>query len=377
MIPAFLALTEPFAHAWEQAVDAGSGLPIAWGAVTQATYRINANDFTSGERAAIEDGADAWHGGGTTVIRGVDWQFVRGADTTSDGTHGNGVNNVRMRPDSEVESEANNGSDDALAVTHLDLTCWPGAGCGIDGFDISFSDTATWSDDVPNNDAGDERSIGQVAMHEFGHAAGLDHEAYGTTAIVATMNAAYPNGGDTSGLYRISEDDYVGMAVLHPGVSTGKNLMLSRFSNERTAAHQSEEVWTAANSSDVESTNTWCTNPGGYIYGPNTPSMLTILMTGTSGSVTANVKWRLHQSGSCDDGDEYTVDSRTFTIGVNEPFRPQYADWYLPSTIPTGDYQLCAIIDAADTVAETVEWADNDAYSEKTFQIRSTLTQCP
>jgi hypothetical protein len=62
---------------------------------------------------------------------------------------------------------------------------------------------------------------------------------------------------------------------------------------------------------------------------------------------------------------------------MDQPFGPAYVDWYLPSNIPTGDYELCAVIDAADTVAETVEMADNDAYSEKTFKIRSSLAQCP
>ena len=80
---------------------------------------------------------------------------------------------------------------------------------------------------------------------------------------------------------------------------------------------------------------------------------------------------------TCDDGDEYTLDSRSFTIGVNDPYRPSYVDWYLPSNIPTGDYELCAIIDAANAINETSESADNDIYSEKTFKIRSTLNQCP
>jgi hypothetical protein len=108
-----------------------------------------------------------------------------------------------------------------------------------------------------------------------------------------------------------------------------------------------------------------------------TPTMPTLLITWTGGSVTANVKWRLNTPGTnCNGGDEYTIESRDYTLGVNTPYRPPAFDWTFPANVPVGSYEVCVIVDAANSVTETEETLDNNLFSDRLFRIESNLATC-
>lgn len=215
-----IALVGP-AWGWTQATT-NNCTTAAWASgTTSVTYRVNTADFSSAEIAEIEAAADAWHGGSGTNLRGVNWEYVRGADVTSDGSSNSsdGINTLGRKPNSFF----------TVSGTKARTARWVNANCVIVEADIWVNSSLTTSNVVPSalpweNVTPTQHSLGQLFVHEFGHAAGLDHsDLNGSSLMLATMNTQYPGGGDISAVkYRISEDDYVGHATLHPGSSTEK-----------------------------------------------------------------------------------------------------------------------------------------------------------
>lgn len=366
------------ALAWKQ-LEPECGLTSWPNGTTSATYRINTNDFTNAEIVEIELAAEAWRAGAGQVLRGANWALHRGANIGNDGNFnsGDGVNVVARKASTFFSSAG------VPAATHV----WS-VDCQIQEFDTFLNadpvfDGApvTWSTDLPSElgwASASERSIGQVMVHEFGHGVGLDHDDNGGgSQMLAVMNTYYPAGGDVSAIrYRISEDDFVGLADLHAGPSTGRNIMVTKFTNEYyVSAGESREGWT--HGEEVYAGNLWCNVAGGYQTASLTPTMPTLLMTGTGGSVSVNMKWRLNTPGTgCNGGDEYTIASRDYDLIVNTPFRPAEFNWTLPSGVPVGNYELCAVVDVENDVVETVELLDNNIYSDETYRIVSTLADC-
>jgi hypothetical protein len=186
-------------------------------------------------------------------------------------------------------------------------------------------------------------SIGQIALHEWGHALGFNHE----DDVLATMNSVYPNSGDLGIAFRPHEDDYVGLKTNRSHGSTGKNLMLGQFLP--TTLPNSAEGWQGAAGSLQHCEDTW-ENADDFA------DPIEAVIWETSGSESPQIYWNLSADGTCFSGTEYTIGSKTPTLAANTPVAVQPALWNF--FVPTGQYYLCAKIDQANSISETSE-ADN------------------
>ena len=161
-------------------------------------YRINpANlDVTNAAAVtAIRFGADAWTNQTQAAFR-----FNYLGTSTNTSTNNDGLNLVLFRnitPPSPLPSSA-------LAVTYI----WS-SGSTILDVNIVFFDTKTF---ITGSTAcsGSRYYIEDVAIHEFGHALGLDH----ATATAATM---YPSAPACNQTWKtLHSDDILGVETLYP-----------------------------------------------------------------------------------------------------------------------------------------------------------------
>jgi hypothetical protein len=243
--------------------------------------------------------------------------------------------------------------------------------------DIVFNRSETWCGGTPSGctwtDVTHTYSIGQTAMHEFGHYLGLNHE----DDNIATMNDGYPGGGDMAQThFRINEDDYAGLvdrkATANAG--TGNNLMLSRFSYWSVKAFERWDNEEPEGESD--DTKTWDRSDDDWFPAGDAshPGKILAVFEGTSGTLSGvDVEWRVRQLSdpTCFDSNgwtEYTVGHRSFDVSVNVPYSIGPDDWDLWG-VPTGTYILCAKIDPYSEFTETWE-GDNVVFSEAYVLVR-------
>ena len=335
-VPALLMLSATsLAWTWDAAL-APSGSSLTWD--------MCQGEFTASEETEIELAANSWDAGSGEVMRGAIWNFSRGSDDVSCAPDNN---------DNEVYSRSRQ---------WFTSRGWPSstlALCSRTGndIDISFVQDVTWSTAVPSGTS--NTSIGQTALHEFGHALGFNHE----NTVVATMNASYPFGGDISAhKYRPHENDYAGLVANRPGASTGTNLLLGRFLFAGTSA---QELW------DQKVFADW-TVCDGVVSSPNGPDEIYAIIEGTS-SQSPLIEWWLSEDTDCDAGTRYDVGSRTPTISSGTPYlvHPNPYDF---TGVPTGHYYLCAEIDPNGLIAETPPSdSDNNLVSE----VEVTVQGCP
>lgn len=185
-----------------------------------------------------------WH---WNNVKGSRFVYYYGRDT--DGSHraGNGRNEIHL--------------DDSLAWSTLGVTrtryhCYWlfGWHYGIDETDVGFNNNRTWNlgslDYVNDLSPSDVRSFESVALHELGHALGLDHE----NRWMATMNAFYPNSGPlgTDREWDPLADDRGGVRYLYPTTTSETDIAGSVF--QRTGSGSSGLVsspLSAARGADV------------------------------------------------------------------------------------------------------------------------------
>jgi len=350
-----LLLLQGDALAWECHKNAGCNT-CAYQVGNAREYRINTNDFTLAQVLEIKDAAHAWDAGAGLIVRGADWDWYPN-DVLFDGTLGNGNNNVRKKSAQWFEDQ---GYGTKVAITRR----WQ-SGCDTVEADITFNLLYTFNTDLPSTETGpvDDFSIGQVTIHEFGHALGFRHE----NAFEATMNEDYPGGGDIAGSwYRIHENDYVGLVHAKGDSSTGKTLMLSKFI--ATALGDVGEAWT--DDGAVESGRVWTGCPGDNISQATGPREILALIVGTP-TVTPKIEWALDPGGVCFSGTEYSLGTRNPTISANTPYAVQPNGGYaIPNNTPVGDYHLCAKINSDGAIAESSS-TDNIVRSEKIFEVES------
>lgn len=159
-----------------------------------------------------------WH---WNNVKGSGFNYYVGRDT--DGTHssGNGVNEIYF-DSSETGS--------ALAVTHVRSHCYWlfGWHYGLDETDIAFNTSLSWSTSSFNyGSLGSPYNFEGVALHELGHALGLNHE----DRWMATMNSYYPNSGPL-GYYKEWDpiaDDRFGARTLYSDGTTEIDVAGSAF----------------------------------------------------------------------------------------------------------------------------------------------------
>jgi hypothetical protein len=347
------------------ALTLGSTLALAWdcddnggacGCQTRGgdsqTYHILAADFTSGEEADIESGANTWDAGTSDVNMGADWDYVRGTDVTSWG-HTNLRFDVAAEDDAWFTAEG-------VPAGHFATTLRREFGCTRLETDIVFRSSASWSTSLPSLTTSASPSIGQVAIHEFGHDLGLNHN----DGELAIMNAIYPHSGDGGDqFFRLHEDDYDFLVTEYGDASTGNNLLVTRFAD--TGVGTSDEIWTTAS----ESGKDW-SQAAGTCLGGTWPSSVYVDSNSTTASLTSvEVRWTLSTDTFCGDADDIEIDVNSYTFsqgGSSSTVTP--SAFCIPSGTASASYYLCAEVDSSSEVTETSTF-DNSVHSEKLFVV--------
>lgn len=347
-----VALAMP-AAAWECKVYTNCCC-CGWQYGSTRAFKINTNDFTAAGADEIAGAAFAWNAGSIHITRGATWSWTR-TDVTVDGTIGNGENNVRKKDDTWFTNQGY--SANALAGTNRV------EGSGLDACttveaDITYRESLTYSTSLPSQNPPNS-SIGQIAVHEFGHALGFIHE----DTVEAAMNSSYPAGGDLGEVgYLLHEDDYVGLTNAKSGASTGKTLALSKF--RATTAGDTQEVWTDG----AEIGNDWDGRAGDTITAANGPTEILAVIVGT-GTESPVIEWTLDPGSVCFSGTEYSLGTRTPSISANTPYPVSPNSGYvIPAGTPVGTYKLCAKIDSTNSISETTE-VENIVRSDKDFEV--------
>jgi hypothetical protein len=319
----------------------------------EMTIQLCLGDFTVAQAGQILEAAEAWQAGSGRVLRGALWTYTWGTDRP-DGTcaPGNGLNEIHAEDDDWF---ADHDSGGALATTMNDDAA---VSAEVD-FVFNTEDADRWSSSKPSKTAEDEVSVGMIALHEFGHGLGFNHD----DTYVAVMNSTYPNGGDIAGGYHPHSDDYAGLAASRPDPSPGRNLLIGKFVAEPGDPGDAIEVWNSA-------TDAW-TVCREEVDGVDGPEPITALVQETGGPVTPTVAWTLSDDRRCFHGVEYEVGRIDLELGSGVPVlvQPEVYDF---GAVPAGEYHLCAQIDADGLVHETRE-GDNRVRSEALV----TVEDCP
>jgi hypothetical protein len=317
------------------------------------TYHIVADKFTSDEREAIEDAAAAWRAGANQINRGADWELDRGSDWAI-GTLSISDNDTGISAEDDTWFLNQGVPSSNMAATFAVFGSWPN--CGFTGVDILFRESVSWTTKLPAAADSGDMSLGQVAIHEFGHMIGFDE----SDVALATMNSEYPAGGDISASYRISERDYDGLRDNYGDSSTGKNLMLSKFLY--LGGGEAEEGW---DGSDVYA------SPGDTLSGSADPEDINVILTGTTGTLSnVSIRWYFRPlNTACGGPGSITVGTSSgWSVGVNNPFTVNLSSWVVPANLSPGDYKICAKVDPDDDFTEASE-IDNSIATQKNYTI--------
>ncbi len=184
----------------------------------------------SGWDADIQDAMWHWNN-----VKGSSFNYYYLRGTSGSHQMGNGVN--------EMYFDGSEASGSTLAVTHINSHCYWlfGWNYGLDETDIAFNTNAGWTTGSMNySNLGSPYSFEDVALHELGHALGLNHE----NRWMATMNAIYPNSGPL-GYYEEENpnaDDRVGARNLYPDGTSEVDVAGSAFKETGTNAGTSTTI---------------------------------------------------------------------------------------------------------------------------------------
>ena len=217
-----LMAAAPALRAYVPRKDEGGELVSKWQSspvVMQVKLSATANLIDGGsQRSSVLAGMQAWNAQLGTL------QFVGQASAPGDHTIGNQVNEIVMA--SAVDGEA-------FPAGVLAVTFAYGGGNDYVEADIVFNSAYTW-----NSYRGGVRSgvedIQRVAIHELGHALGLDHPDEAGQSVTAIMNS------QRSAIDRLQGDDIAGGQYLYgaPGVRPGNDA----FANAAAIMLNGDEV---------------------------------------------------------------------------------------------------------------------------------------
>lgn len=236
--------------------------------------------------ASAEDALNVWN----ASMGGLKFNVVR--DSTATRAQGNRTNNVFFSGD--IYGQAWGGG--VLAVT---LIFTSGGGATTTETDVLFNSQLSW-----NSYRGAQRSSGgaalydfhRVAMHEFGHALGLDHPDQKGQSVAALMNSRI------SSLDTITTDDIAGAQALYgaptstPPAGTAPVITAPPASLTVTAGQSA--TFTVGVSSSLAVAYQWLKN-GGTIGGATAATLAiaattladagnySVVVTNSAGSVTS------------------------------------------------------------------------------------------
>jgi Matrixin/CARDB len=193
-----------------------SGNNIRWNSGWTNMY-ISTTSFPAGSSwdGALQDAMWHWNN-----VKGSGFNYYYGRDTDGAHSSGNGVNEIYLGSEPGT----------ALAVTLTRYHCYWlfGWQYGLDEADIAFSNSRAWSTGrLDYSNLGSPFNFEEVALHELGHALGLNHE----DRWMATMNSFYPHSG-TLGYYKENDpnaDDRVGARILYGDGTTETDVAGSAF----------------------------------------------------------------------------------------------------------------------------------------------------
>lgn len=298
----------------------------------KATMYISTKSFPSGSVWDKKLQNAMWH---WNNIKNCKFKFYYGRDTDGKHSYKNGKNEIYM--DNSI-------SGNTLAVTGVRRS-----GRYIKETDIGFNDVA-WNTGLLDYSYLDSPfSFEGAALHELGHAIGLEHEDH----CLATMNSQYPAGG-TLGQYKEWDplaDDRQGARYLYPGSSS------SNYSIERDIA---ASVFRVDTNSPGEACLVSCTSQ--VQRGKSTNVMFTF---SNLGDITQDFKVGFYLS-------------RDATININDTYLGWSGYWgtagytgtysrsvTIPSWVSTGEYYLGVVVDYRNGISEDNEYNNAVAMPKK------------
>jgi hypothetical protein len=290
---------------------------------------ISTTSFPAGSTwdARLQDAMWHWNN-----VGGSGFNFYVGRDTDGSHSSGNGVNEVYMT-----------GTEDgsALAVTFTRSHCYWlfGTQNGLDEADVSFNANLAWSLDPFDygNPSGPPYNFELVALHELGHALGLNHE----DRWMATMNSIYPNSG-TLGYYKEVDplaDDRAGARILYPDGTTEVDVAGSAFKH------------TGSGTSGLVS------SPSSAARGSTVTIEYTFSNQGTA-TQSFDIGFYLSTNDYISTGD--TLLGMNYGAWAGSGVQATYTRTLtIPSWVTPGYYTLGFLLDPNGTVAEKNETNDN------------------
>lgn len=318
------------------ACDSGTD-PITWSEECPHCARMHVstvsfpagNSFTTEVNAAM----DTWN-----AVERSNFGFIKLLDT--DGHYGhNDVN--------EVVFDHLDGAGGTLAVTRTWYNlCYPFDDADIKEADVIFDVDEHWYTSAFNYTSPNIH-FRSVAVHEFGHALGLQHE----DDVLDTMNSFYPNGGPASysKLAIPLTDSRQGLRFLYPEGGTAKaDLVALNF--KRTGAGSSGLV----------------SGPSSAFRGSDVNIECTFQNIGSANSGSFNIGFYLSSNDYITTFD--TPLGTNFGAFANAGGQVTFTrTLHIPANIAPGTYYLGLLLDKDNTVDE---W-DNSSASNGLAQPRT------